>query len=247
MKALITGASAGIGRDMARVLCGMGYDLILVARRRERLEQLQQELSCSCRVIACDLSVPQNCIDLYEQTRAEAPDIVINNAGLGLFGRFDSTDLERELQMLRTDIVATHILTKLFLQEFLKRGSGYLLNVASSAAFAPGPLLSSYYAAKAYVLRLTQAVAEEVRHTGVYVGVLCPGPVDTEFNEVANVRFAIRGLDSAYVARYAVRKMFARRAVIVPGWKMKVAHIGSKLLPDRLLSKATYRFQKKKQ
>ena len=149
--------------------------------------------------------------------------------------------------MIRTNIDAVHILTKLFLQDFRKKNAGYILNVASSAAFLPGPLLSSYYATKAYVLRLTQAVAKELSSEGsrVYIGALCPGPVRTEFDAVADVRASLAGMESRDVARIAVG-MFRRKEVITPGFGIKMGRIAAKLLPDRLLVAFAYRTQKKK-
>ena len=248
MKALITGASSGIGRDIARVLGERGCNLILTARRTDRLEELRRELPGGTKVVAADLSRREDCFGLYEQTKQENVDILVNSAGFGVFGPFDETDLDRELQMLDVDVRAVHILTKLFYRDFKKRGSGYLLNVASSAAFQPGPLLSSYYAAKAYVLRLTEALAEELRRdgSGVYVGALCPGPVRTEFDSVAGVSFSIKGLSSEYVARYAVGKMFARKTVIVPGTTMKAACVCERFLPERTIVRMAYRMQKRK-
>lgn len=248
MKALITGASSGIGRDIARVLGERGCGLILTARRTDRLEELRRELPGGTKIVAADLSRGEDCFGLYEQTKQENVDILVNSAGFGVFGPFDETDLDRELQMLDVDVRAVHILTKLFYRDFKQRGSGYLLNVASSAAFQPGPLLSSYYAAKAYVLRLTEALAEELRRdgSGVYVGALCPGPVRTEFDSVAGVSFSIRGLSSEYVARYAVEKMFARKTVIVPGTTMKAVRVCERFLPERTIVRMAYRMQKRK-
>ena len=248
MKALVTGASSGIGRDMARILSEKGYDLIVVARRRDRLENLQKELKTGVQIIPADLSDEKSCFDLYEQTCGEKPDILINAAGFGLFGAFAETDLQRELQMISVNIRALHILTKLFYRDFVKRDSGYILNVASSAAFQPGPLLSSYYASKAYVLRLTEALAEELRRSGshVYIGALCPGPVQTEFDSVADVRFSVKGLSSMFVADYALRKMFARKTVIVPGSTMKAARFIERFLPEKAIVRAAYHMQKRK-
>jgi len=139
-------------------------------------------------------------------------------------------------------------LTKLFLRDFKKKNSGMILNVASSAGFLPGPLLSSYYATKAYVLRLSQAIYEELRHEKSKVGisVLCPGPVDTEFNDVANVKFALKGLSSEYVAKYGIEKMLAGKLVIVPGKTMKLMRFLTKVTPDKILLKVAYHQQKKK-
>lgn len=253
MKALITGASSGIGRDMAKVLSAKGCDLILVARRRDRLELLKQELlrqepHTSVQVISADLSDAAACIALYEQVKQEKVDVLINNAGLGVFGTFDTTDLQKELTMLDTNIRAVHILTKLFLKDMKTRNSGYILNVASSAAFMPGPLLSGYYASKAYVLRLTQAIYEELRRSGisVHVSALCPGPVNTEFNDVAQVKFGVKGLNSHDVAEYALKKMFAGKLVIIPGTMMKLARFFCRFVPDKPLLKITYGLQKRK-
>jgi len=248
MKALITGASSGIGRDMARVLSEKGYDLILVARRKDRLEELKKDLDTDVEIICADVSVKESCFDIYEKVKDKNIDVLINNAGFGTFGKFTDIDIEKELNMIDVNIKAVDILTKLFLKDFKERNSGYILNVASSAAFLPGPLLSSYYATKAYVLRLTEAIYEELRRekSNVYVGVLCPGPVDTEFNKVANVRFALKGLTSEYVAKYAIEKMFKRKLVIVPGFVMKCARVASKITPEKLLLKVAYNQQRKK-
>lgn len=248
MKALITGASSGIGRDIARELSKRGCGLIISARREDRLLELKNELSTGVEVITADLSKKEECLRLYEAVKGEDIDILINNAGYGVFGAFDETDLYAELNMIDVDIVSVHILSKLFLKDFIQKDHGYILNVASSAAFMPGPLFSSYYASKAYVLRLTQAIREELKKAGrdVYIGALCPGPVNTEFNQTAGVQFGLHGLASEYVAAYAVKKMFAGKTVIVPGAVMKVARFFSKLLPDGLVAKMAYGFQNSK-
>ena len=248
MKALVTGASSGIGREIARLLAARGYDLILCARREERLRQLAAELPTACRVIAADIADEKECRLLYEAVRGEELEVVVNNAGFGLFGEFLETDLDEELRMIDTNIRAVHILTKLAVQDFEKRGHGYILNVASSAGFLPGPLMATYYATKNYVLRLTQALREELRHRGsrVRVCALCPGPVDTEFNRVAGVKFSLNGLDAKRVAREGIDGLFAGRAVIVPGVTMKAMTVARHFAPDSLLARITYHFQHKK-
>lgn len=248
LKALITGASSGIGRDIARSLARRGYDLILVARREERLCELAASLPVDVRVIPMDLTSAEHCRALYDQVREESIHVLVNNAGRGLFGPFDETDLEEELAMLDLNIRATHILTKLFLPDFKARGSGHILNVASSAAFLPGPLLSSYYASKAYVLRLSQAIYEELRQSksAVKISVLCPGPVHTEFDQVADVRFSTPGLSSPYVADYAVRGMLAGKLLLIPGATMKATRLGSRFLPDKLLARICFHVQHRK-
>ena len=248
MLALVTGASSGIGRDMARELSRRGYDLIITARRRDRLEELAEKLPTRVRVIEMDLSRADNCRRLHELTAEEPVDVLINNAGFGVFGAFEESDLERELEMLDINIRATHMLTKLYLRDFLRRGEGMILNVSSSAAFLPGPLLSSYYASKAYVLRLTEAIHEELRRKGspVYIGALCPGPVKTEFDRVAGVHFSVKGMDSGRVARYALDQMFRRRMVIIPGAQMKLARQMTRLLPQQMLLRAAWHLQERK-
>jgi len=248
MLALITGASSGIGRDMARFLSKRGYDLILVARRKERLEELKKEFNTNVEIICADVSDKDNCFEIYEKVKDKDIDILINNAGFGIFGEFTDIDIEKELNMIDVNIKAVDILTKLFLKAFKAKNKGYILNVASSAAFLPGPLLSSYYATKAYVLRLTEAIYEELRRekSDVYVGVLCPGPVNTEFNNVANVKFALKGLSSEYVAEYAINKMFKKKLVIVPGFIMKCARFLTKVAPEKLILRVAYNQQKKK-
>lgn len=248
MKALITGASSGIGRDMARVLHKKGIELVLVARRQDLLDDLKAELEGRPRVISLDLSVQENCLKLYEMLKDEGIDILINNAGFGVFGDFSSVPLEKELEMIDVNIKALHILTKKFLWDFEAKNSGYILNVASSAAYLPGPLLSGYYATKAYVQRLTLAIYEELRRKGknVYVGALCPGPVDTEFNKTAGVVFSLKSLESMAVAEYAIKKMFKGKLVIIPGPIIRLGVFFQRFLPTKLLLRISYSIQKSK-
>ncbi len=246
MKALVTGASSGIGYDIASELADKGYELVLVARRSKKLEELKNKVNVKCQTVSCDLSLKDNCIKLCQWLVNEEIDIVINCAGFGVFGEFADTDLDNEIKMLDTNITALHIITKFFVKKFINEGRGYILNVASSAAYAPGPMFSSYYATKAYVLRLTQAVAEEVAGKNVYVGALCPGTVDTEFNKVAKVGTGACAMNSKYVAKYAVDKMFKSKKVIIPGFKFKCAVFFSRFLPQSKLAKITLNFQKKK-
>lgn len=248
MKALITGASSGIGRDIAKVLSDKGYDLILVARRTELLEELKSNLSTNVRIITADLSDEKQCFELYESTKDENIDVLINNAGFGVFGEFVSSDIDRELQMINVNVKAVHILTKLYLNDFVKKDSGHILNVASIAAFYAGPLLSGYYASKNYVLRLSQAISEELKSkkSKVKISVLCPGPVDTEFNKVANVKFALNGLNSMDVAKYAVKNMEKGKLVIIPGAVVRIAKTFSPLISDNIKMKFLHKVQKQK-
>lgn len=248
MKALITGASSGIGRDMARILSSNGYDLILVARRKDKLEALKKELQTEVSIICMDISSTFNCMKLYNKVKKENIDILINNAGFGLFGEFNSTNLDKELDMIDVNIKSLHTLTKLFLNDFVKKDSGYILNVASSAAFLPGPLMATYYATKAYVLRLTSSINEELRRnkSNVYIGVLCPGPVNTEFNSVAGVKFSIKSLESYDVAEYAIKKMLKKKRIIIPGISIKLGAFFTRFLPISLQARISYNIQKKK-
>lgn len=248
MKALITGASSGIGRDMAKVLAGLGYDLIIVARRENLLEELKSQINgVEVTVEKMDISFPENCEALYK--KYPDIDILINNAGFGKFGEFEKIELNQELNMIDTNIVGLHVLTKLYLQKMKEKDKGYILNVASSAGLLPGgPLMATYYATKSYVVSLTRAISEELKVSGsnVKISALCPGPVDTNFNNVANVKFSLKGLSSEYVAKYGIEQMFKGKRIIVPGWLIKCAVIGSKLAPANLVLRIAYNQQKSK-
>ena len=249
MKALITGASSGIGLDIARYLATKGYELILVSRNKEKLEQIQEHLPTKVTIIVADLSNEQRVKDLYVLAKKENIDILINNAGLGDFGYLTDTDLNKDLELINTNIKAVHILTKHMVKDMEKRDTDtYILNVASSAAFQPGPLMSTYYATKSYVYQLTEALyhEEKVKKTKVHVSVLCPGPVATNFNNVANVNFSVKPLKSTYVAKYAIDKMLQGKLLIIPGFKMKCARFFGKFVPNKLMLKITYNIQKKK-
>ena len=248
MKALITGASSGIGRDMAIVLSNMGYDLILVARNKELLDNLKGKLDTNVKVIPIDLESVDNCKKLYDKVKKDDIDILINNAGFGLVSEFRNSDLDKELSMIDLNIKAVHVLTKLFLNDFVKKDSGYIMNVASSAAFQPGPLMATYYSTKSYVYNLTLAIYEELRkiNSNVKISCLCPGPVDTNFNNVANCEFSIKGLSSMHVAKYAINKMFKNKLLIIPGFNIKLAYMFGRFLPKKLLLKITYKIQHKK-
>ena len=216
MKALITGASSGIGRDIARELNKKGYELVLVARDLEKLKELKNELGTNTEIISMDLSIEENCKELY--SKVPDIDLLINNAGFGACGNFTKTDLEKEIKMINTNITAYHILTKLYLQNMVKKDKGQILNVASIAGFMPGPLMATYYATKAYVVRLSEGIREELKKqkSNVKISILCPGPVDTNFNNVADVEFSVKGLTSEYVAKYTVKKLEKKKFYIIP-------------------------------
>lgn len=248
MKALITGASSGIGKDMAKYLSELGYDLILVARRKEKLEELAKSLETNVTIYAYDLTDEESVYKLYEITKEEDIDLLINNAGFGLFGTFEKTNLETELKMIDLNVKAYHILTKLFLQDFMKKDSGHILNVCSSAGFMAGPRLSTYYATKNYITKLTMAINEELRQkkSNVKISALCPGPVATEFNKVAKGTFAIKEANSKDVAIYAINKTLKGKMIIVPTLKMKLALFFNRFLPYRFQLIIAYHIQKRK-
>lgn len=248
--AVITGASSGIGAEFAKRLAARGYALVLVARREERLHVLAKRLKTECEIIAADLSKREECERLCEQLADKEVEVFINNAGFGDCGEFIKTDLDKDMDMISLNIAAVHLLTKRMAERFAAQGSGYLLNVASSAGLLPaGPYMATYYATKAYVTSLTRAVAQELKEAGsrVYVGCLCPGPVDTEFNAVANVEFALKGIRAGYCAGYALDMMFQKRkTVIVPTLMMKLATTGWRFFPVELVVALTGRQQKRK-
>lgn len=250
MKALITGASSGIGREFALYLAELGYDLIICSRSTDKLNALKDEIkNVSVRVITIDLSRESDAFDLYEHLKEEDIDVLINNAGFGAFGKFLDVQLEREVELIHTNVSSVHILTKCFLKDMQSKNSGLILNVGSMAGFSAGPKLSSYYASKNYVVRLTQAINEELRRDGskVKISVLCPGPVETNFNNVANVRFTTKGLNARDVARYAFDKARQGKIIIIPGFLMKTVKFFEHFLPENLLTRISYNVQSKKE
>lgn len=250
MKALITGASSGIGREFALYLAELGYDLIICSRSTDKLNALKDEIkNVSVRVITIDLSRESDAFDLYEHLKEENIDVLINNAGFGAFGKFLNVPLEREVELIHTNVSSVHILTKCFLKDMQSKNSGLILNVGSMAGFSAGPKLSSYYASKNYVVRLTQAINEELRRDGskVKISVLCPGPVETNFNNVANVRFTTKGLNARDVARYAFDKARQGKIIIIPGFLMKTVKFFEHFLPENLLTRISYNVQSKKE
>ena len=248
MKALVTGASSGIGKHMAYYLASKGIDLILVARNKNEMERIKNSVKVDAKILSLDLTKEENVYKLYEETKKDKIDILINNAGFGLFGTFAETNLDRELEMIDLNIKAYHILTKLFLKDFIKRDSGYILNVCSSAGFMAGPRLSTYYATKNYITKLTMAINEELRQAGsnVSISALCPGPVNTNFNKVAHGEFSIKEADPSYVAKYAIDKMFKRKMLIVPTIRMKLTLFLTRFAPYRLQLLIAYHIQGKK-
>lgn len=244
MKALITGASSGIGRDMAKILAKRGYELILVARDEASLEKLKNELNVETKIVCMDLSAVENCKRLHQEN--PEVNLLINNAGFGDCGSFEKTSLDKEINMINTNITAYHILTKLYLIDMKNKNEGQILNVASIAGFMPGPLMSTYYATKSYIVKLSEGIREELNKekSNVKISILCPGPVKTNFNNVANVKFAVREADSYKTAKYALDHL--SKFYIVPGFTIKLARFFCNFIPDFLIAKITYKIQKRK-
>lgn len=278
MWALVTGASSGIGRDMARYLYNLGYSLILVARNKDGLDAVKSELEENSNldkkekisdknndeiqkikskevpkkqqilVIPKDLSKKEECMNLYEETKHISLDLLVNNAGFGVFGEFIETDIDKEISLINTNITAVHILTKLYLKDMIKKNSGNILNVASIAGMEPGPLMAAYYASKSYVIRLSRAINKEIKKkkSNVKISILCPGPVDTNFNNVAKVVFKAPSMPSEKVAKYGIDKTLKGKLIIIPGVLNKSVRFFSKIVPDCILEECAYHIQRRK-
>lgn len=252
--ALITGASAGIGAELAKVFAAHDHDLVLVARRRDALEALAGTLEgkhgITATVIVDDLGdpeAPERIFAAARDARIEV-DVLVNNAGFGLGGEFSETPIAREITMVQVNITALMHLTKLFVGPMLKRRAGYVLNVASTAGFFPGPLQSVYYASKAFVLSFSQALAEELEPSGISVTCLCPGPTETEFARVAGMKSVrlpnLEVADAGDVAEFGYRAMVARWRVAVPGARNKLVVQAQRFVPRRLIARAMRRMQR---
>ena len=250
MKALITGAGSGIGREMAIYLDSISYDLILVDKDSLSLEDLKGVLKREHKYIVTDLSDVKKVKDLYIFTKKDDIDMLINNAGFGLFGDYNSCDMLTEVEMIDVNIKALHVLTRMYLKDMVKKDKGYILNVGSSAGLLRGgPLMSCYYASKSYVVAFTCALYEELRRnkSHVVVSCLCPGPVSTNFNETAGVSFNIKSLNARYVAIYGLKKMYLdKKLIIVPGFNIKMLRVVSKIVPDSILVRFVYKSQRRK-
>jgi uncharacterized protein len=241
VKAIVTGASGGLGLEFAKLLAADRCDLVLVARSAGKLEtiadQLRTQHGVGVEVIAADLGVPDAAARLFE--RVPACDILVNNAGFANRGRFDSIPFERVREELLLDVVTLTELTRLYLPGMRERGGGRILNVASTAAFLPGPFMAVYYAAKAYVISFSQAIAEELRGSGVTVTTLAPGATATGFAERADVQqsllFRLPTADAAAVARAGYRGMMSGKDLVIPGFSNAVLAILTRLTPRRLL------------
>lgn len=251
--ALITGASSGIGREIAYILAKKGYNLILVARRKDRLIEVADYVHTKHKVQAvvkvCDVSKEDECYRLYEECKAYKINVLVNGAGFGLMQDFADSDLDKELEMIGTNVKSVHILTKLFLEDMKYRMGTYILNIASSAGLcAAGPHMATYYATKAYVVSLSLGIGQELKEamSPTSVSVLCPGPVDTEFNDVAGASFSVKPITAKECAKEAVRGMLHKKSLIIPGTTMKLGNMAQGLLPTGLQVKILSTIQQTK-
>ncbi len=259
---LITGASSGIGYQLAKVYGRKGHNLILTARRGERLEELKQEIlrespyKPEIAIIEMDMGQKASPLELYNTVKNRGIEVetLINNAGFGIYGKFSELsmeDMERWDEMTDLNIRTLVMLTKLYLEEFLVRGKGEILNVSSIAGFLPGPLMSGYYGTKAYVLSFTEAVKEEVYGTGVKIGVLCPGPTITEFERSSRIDkrglfSKMKAMDAERVAEIAYRDFQRGKGIIIPGVLNKIAVFGIRFLSRKMLVKISKKIQEGK-
>jgi len=251
--ALITGASSGIGLELARLFAQGGFDLVLVARSAPKLEDLARELrekhGVAATVLAKDLANPAAPGEIFDELQRAgiAIDVLVNNAGFATYGSFSETDLQRELDLLQVNVVALTHLTKLFLPPMLERRSGRILNVASTAAFQPGPLMAVYYASKAYVLSFSEALFNELDGSGVTVTALCPGPTRSGFQERAAMTESklVQGhiMDAATVAAEGYAAMLRGKRTVVPGRGNQLWGLAAKLLPTSVTLKLVRRAQ----
>jgi len=251
---LVTGASSGIGRELARLAARDRRDVVLVARRLERLEALADELTkrygVVAEIVAADLAQPDSPsrVVAEAQERRGPIEVLVNNAGLGVHGFFRETPLEQELETIRVNVLALTHLTKLLVPGMIERRRGIVLNLASTAAFQPGPLMAVYYATKAYVLSFTEALAEELDGTGVTATALCPGPTLTEFQEKTEMGDVpmFRGplvLDAATVARAGWEGAKRGKRVVIPGVANRILALGARFSPRKLATKIARRIQ----
>src|SRR5918993_1522367 len=256
MTALVTGASGGIGEELAWLFAADGHDLVLVARSRDKLARLSEELEgkhgVAARVLAADLARPEAPREIFEELSAAGVtvDALVNNAGFGSYGPFAETDLKSELDLLQVNVVALTHLSKLFLPGMIARRRGYLMNVASTAAFQPGPLMAVYYASKAYVLSLSEALANECEGTGVRVSALCPGPTETGFVAAAGMGdsklFDRAVMDARTVAVAGYRGLLAGKTVVIPGFRNNLVARSIGFFPRSLVTRVVRGIQEKR-
>jgi short-subunit dehydrogenase len=256
MTALVTGASGGIGEELARLFAADGHDLVLLARSRDKLARLSEELGgkhgVAARVMVSDLARPEAPREIFEELTGAGVtvDALVNNAGFGSYGLFAETELKSELELLQVNVVALTHLSKLFLPGMIARRRGYLMNVASTAAFQPGPLMAVYYASKAYVLSLSEALANECAGTGVVVNALCPGPTETGFVAAAGMGdsklFDRAVMDARTVAEAGYRGLLAGKTIVIPGLRNNLLARSIGFFPRHLVTRVVRGIQEKR-
>ena len=254
--ALITGASGGIGYEFAKLFARNGYNLVLVARSKQKLIQvadnLKEQFGISIKIIAKDLAIPTSPEEIFTEVQQESINIqvLVNNAGFATYGFFSETNLDAELQMMQVNVVSLTHLTKLFLNNMLKQGEGKILNVASTAAFQPGPLMAVYYATKAYVLSFSEAIANELSGSGVTVTALCPGPTESGFQKRANMEQSklVSGkkiMDAETVAIIGYHGLMKNERVVIPGLKNQLLALSIRFTPRNMVTQIVRSMQNK--
>lgn len=251
MIALVTGATSGIGKEICYQLSTLGYDIIAVARNKEKLEEIKKYINTKYYPISLDLTKKDEVLSLYHliQEKKLIVDLLVNNAGIGNYGTFDEGVVDEDIALLELNVIAVTILTKLFLKEMKARNAGTILQIASSAAFMPcGPFMSTYYASKKYVLSFSLAIHKELKKdkSAVKIAIFCPGPVNTSFNEKLGISHHMHAMSSKEAAYVAINKTLKGKYLIIPGIANKFLYRIQPFVPNILLNEVNYNIQKKK-
>ena len=248
MYALITGASSGIGKELAKKYANDNYDLILVARRIELLEELKKELNVNVIIKNFDLSIEENAYKLYEETKNLDIEVLVNNAGVGDYALFEEASLDKQIFMTKLNDITPIILTKLYLNNFIKKNSGHIINICSVASFYPGPLMNTYYATKSYLYNFSLGLREELKRNkrNIYVSVICPGPTKTEFEKNANFEFGFKPQSAIKVVDYSYKKLKRHKVIIIPSFAHRVVKFLSRFVSDKMKAKIIYKAQRTK-
>ena len=250
MYALVTGASSGIGYESSKILASKGYDLIITARSVDKLNKLSEEIKNTFNkdvvIIPLDISKRESLDELFNKTKDYEIEVVINNAGLGKVGMFNEVTDAEDFNMIDINVTAMHMILKHYADVLEK---GYILTVASIASFAPGPKMATYYATKNYIRSYAEALRYELKKMKKNIGItiLAPGPVNTNFNDTANVTFTLKGVDANKCANYAIKRMFKKKKFATPKWSVRAATRLMRILPHRVSMRLCFKSQSKKQ